>query len=128
MEILARANPADLTASIVDTIRRPVLVLDRDLRVTFANKAFRKTFGVTFDRTAGRSIYELGDGQWDIPRLRERLKRVLTHDDAFDDFEVSDDFDVMGPRIMLLSARQLEKRGILFTIEDVTDRRFKEAE
>ncbi len=113
--------------SIVAAIREPLLVLDEELRVVSANRSFYRTFKVTPKETEGQPLYELGNGQWDIPRLRELLAEVLPNNAAFDDFEVEHDYPTIGQRTMLLSARRereaSETRMILLTIEDITERK-----
>lgn len=111
----------------VDSLRDPLLVLDWDLRVRSANQPFYDTFQVRREGTEGRVIYDLGDGQWNIPALRELLEDVLPDDHAFDDFEVEHDFDGLGHRVMLLNARRLNHhQSILLVIEDITERRRSE--
>ncbi len=113
--------------SIVAAIREPLLVLDEDLRVVSANRSFYRTFKMTPKETEGQPLYELGNRQWDIPRLRELLTEVLPNNTAFDDFEVEHDYPTIGQRTMLLSARRereaSETRMILLTIEDITERK-----
>jgi PAS domain S-box-containing protein len=114
---------------IVGTIREPLLILDSDLRVSIANRSFYKTFGVTPEETEGRLLFELGNRQWDIPRLRELLEEVLPRDSHFDGFEVDHEFERVGRRSMVLNARRLPPAGgrpelILLAIEDVTERRW----
>jgi PAS domain S-box-containing protein len=117
--------------NIVDTVREPLLVLDGHLRVQSANRSFYRTFGVSPPETEGRLLYELGNGQWAIPRLRTLLEEILPQDTAFDDFEIEHDFPDIGWKAMLLNARRLRQEGvdqILLAIEDVTERRRAEAE
>jgi PAS domain S-box-containing protein len=113
--------------SIVTTVREPLLVLDSRLHVRSANLAFYETFRVTPPETEGRFLYDLGDGQWDIPALRTQLEDVLPRKLSFEDFEVDHDFEHIGPKTMLLNARCFPPDGhfelILLAIEDVTDRR-----
>jgi two-component system CheB/CheR fusion protein len=114
--------------NIVATVREPLLVLDEDLRVKSANRSFYETFGVSPEETEKHLVYELGDHQWDIPRLRELLEEVLPKNKVFDDFEVDHEFPTIGHKTMLLNARQLRRDGtdsgmILLAIEDVTERR-----
>lgn len=114
--------------SIVATIREPLLVLDRDLRVVAANRAFLRTFQMEAVQTIGHRVYELGEREWDIPALRRLLEAVLPQNTSFDDFEVAHDFPRLGRRVMLLNARRIyrEERKtdlILLAIEDVTARR-----
>jgi two-component system CheB/CheR fusion protein len=113
--------------SIVDTAREPLLVLDENIRVVSANRSFYKTFAVTKEKTEGRRLYELGNHQWDVPRLRELLERVLPDKKEVEDFKVDHEFEGIGRRVMLLNARQLERGGgrtqmILLAIEDITCR------
>ena len=117
---------------IVETVREPLVVLDAGLRVRTANRSFYQTFRVAPAETEGRLLYDLGNGQWDIPRLRELLEEVLPRDSHFNDFEVDHAFEGIGRRTMLLNARRLYRRGgrtelILLAIEDVTERRRADA-
>ncbi|HBH86996.1 MAG TPA: hypothetical protein DDY17_05265 [Syntrophaceae bacterium] len=115
--------------SIVETVREPLLVLDADLRIISANRNFYRTFKVTLGETIGSFIYELGNKQWDIPKLRELLEEVLPEKEVFDDFEVAHNFQDIGHKIMLLNARQILYRKdigakmILLAIEDITEHR-----
>lgn len=118
---------------IVDTVTHPLLVLDRDMCVESANRAFFKTFHVGRDETLGRAFYELGDGQWDIPELRRLLDEVIPKSTAVVDYEVRHAFPEAGTRTMLLSARRLfhpDDSGatLLLSLEDATERRRKEEE
>jgi len=107
---------------LVDALRDPFLVLDWELRVKFANGPFYKTFDVERSQTEGRLIYELGNGQWNIPRLRELLETVLPKVETFNDFEVEHSFENIGRRVMLLNARRIDHlKLILVVIEDVTE-------
>lgn len=114
--------------TIVATIREPLVVLDAELRVRIANPSYFRVFSVTPEETEGRSFFDIGNHQWDIPQLRELLEQILPRDSHFDDLEVESDFPVIGRRMMSLNARQLPATGrrstlILLAIEDVTDRR-----
>jgi signal transduction histidine kinase/DNA-binding response OmpR family regulator len=118
--------------NIVDTVREPLLILDTTLRVRSANRAFYQTFRVSSQETENRLIYELGNGQWDIPALRTLLEDIIPASSAFDDFELEHDFPGIGRRVMLLNARQL-KAGrhaelLVLAMEDVTERRRSEAD
>ena len=117
-----------LLADIVDTIREPLLVLDADLQVTHANRSFFRTFRVTPEETIGRTIFALGDGQWDIPALRSLLHDALSAHPQLADIDVDHLFPGIGRKVMLLNARQVASgtnhlRMILLAIEDVTERR-----
>ena len=113
--------------NIVDTVREPLLILDATLRVQSANRAFYQTFHVSPAETEGRLIYELGNGQWDIPDLRTLLEDIVPKSSVFDDFELEHTFPDIGPRVMLLNARKLQagQHGelLVLAMEDVTARR-----
>jgi two-component system CheB/CheR fusion protein len=119
-----------IAQAIVETVREPLLVLNEDLRIRSANHSFYRTFDASPDETVGRPLYELGDHQWDIPRLRDLLEHILPQDDQFRDFEVKHDFPNIGRRTMLLNARRLRRDGgaelILLAIEDITRRKHLE--
>lgn len=113
----------ELAEKIFDASRDPLLVLGWDLRVKAANETFYERFGVNPGETEGRLVYELGNAQWNIPRLRELLETVLPANDSFDDFAVEHDFEQIGNRVMLLNARRIDHlQLILLAIEDVTER------
>jgi two-component system CheB/CheR fusion protein len=119
----------EFAESIVDTVPQPLLVLTPDLKVRSANESFYRDFQVDREETVNRSIYELGNRQWDIPQLRRLLDEVLPHDHQFNDFEVEHEFEEIGRRIMLLNGRRLDAAQlILLAIEDVTDRKRSENE
>ena len=116
----------EYTESIVETIREPLLVLASDLRVLSANRSFYDTFKVTLKETTGNLIYNLGNRQWDIPRLRTLLEDILTKNSKFDNYEVEHVFSSIGHKIMLLNARRITQKEIgsqmiLLAIEDITD-------
>src|ERR1051326_7263433 len=117
---------------IVDTVREPLLMLDTTLRVHSANRAFYQTFHVSLEETENRLIYELGNGQWDIPDLRRLLEDVVPKSSVFNDFELVHTFPVIGRRVMLLNARQLKAGNhgelLVLAMEDVTERRRAEEE
>src|ERR1700686_3077097 len=122
-----------LAQAIVDTIREPLLVLDQDLRVVTANRAFYQAFRMKRQDIHGRPVYGLGDGQWDIPELRLLLEGVAPQHAVMEAYEVERDFPIIGRRSMLLNARELffqknSRKLILLAIEDVTDRRNAERE
>ena len=117
--------------AIVETIRQPLLILDGTLRVKSANRSFFDTFQVDEQESVGNLVYELGNGQWDIPLLRTVLDDVLLKDVPITNFEVKHDFRDIGHRNMLLNARMLARKDgrealILLAIEDITERRRSE--
>src|ERR1035437_7625285 len=91
--------------TVVDIVREPILILDEDLRVISANEPFYNTFQVTPKDTENEAIYELGDGQWDIPALRKLLENILPKDTFFRGFEVNHKFPVVGQKMMMLKDR-----------------------
>src|SRR5687768_3837413 len=118
--------------NIVDTVREPLLMLDTTLRVHSANRAFYQTFHVSQEETENQLIYELGNGQWDIPALRNLLEDIVPKNSVFSDFELEHTFPVIGRRVMLLNARQLKAGNhgelLVLAMEDVTERRHAEEE
>ena len=111
----------------VETVREPLLVLDAEFRVLMATSGFYETFLVTPGETEGRSLFELGNGQWNIPRLRHLMEELLPRGNRIENFEVAHEFPSLGYRNVALNARQVprEFRGaktILLAIEDITDR------
>ena len=122
-----------LEEAIVDTVREPLMVLDENLRVVVASRSFYSAFDVTREETEGRPLDELGDGQWDIPALRELLAQIIPRHTTIEEFEVEHDFPTIGRRTMLLNARKVFYEGnnstsLLVAIEDVTERRVLERE
>jgi signal transduction histidine kinase/DNA-binding response OmpR family regulator len=117
---------------IVDTVREPLLMLDTTLRVRSANRAFYQTFQVSSEETENRLIYELGNGQWDIPALRTLLEDIIPTSSVFNDFELEHTFPIIGRRVMLLNARRLQAGHhgelLVLAMEDVTERRRVEAD
>lgn len=119
--------------TIVDTTPNPFLILDPDLRVIAANKYFYRTFKVSPKETENRLIYDLGGGQWNIPKLKLLLEEILPKKTYFRNLEVEHDFPEIGHKVMLLNARRIyEAREIprmistsiiLLVIEDITDSR-----
>ena len=113
--------------ALIENAREAILMLESDLRVAGANHVFYRNFHVSRKETENRPIYDLGDGQWNIPRLRELLENVLPNNGRVEDFEVRHDFPQLGARVMMLNARRIEPRPgqqlILLYIEDVTEKK-----
>lgn len=117
--------------TIVDIVREPILILDKEFRVMAANEPFYRTFQVDPKDTEGVVVYNLGNGQWDIPALRKLLEDILPKNTVFKGFEVSHDFPFIGKKMMILNARQIHFKEddtarsippiILLAMEDVTD-------
>ena len=120
---LREVNPLDL----VETIREGILVLKPDLTIRFANRSFCLIFAVAPEHTVGRKLYEIGNGQWDIPKLRTSLETIISGQKTIEAYEVEFFFPSIGRRIMVLNARKVHRRGgkiqqILLAIDDVTER------
>ena len=112
--------------NIVNSVHEPLIVLDGDLKVISASRSFYEVFKVKPEETEKQLIYDLGNRQWDIPKLRELLEDILPKTTSFDNFEVEHDFLGVGKRIMLLNARQIYQKAnrtklILLAIEDITE-------
>jgi PAS domain S-box-containing protein len=123
----------EFSNSIVNTIRSPIIILDTELVVVSANEFFYKTFKVTSKDTLEKHLDEIGNGQWNIPKLRKLLNKILTKDKDVNNFEVEHDFLDIGKKIMLLNATRLispkiKKKFILLSIEDITLRKQAEDE
>src|SRR5580700_1283311 len=120
---MREVDPLDL----VETIREGLLVLDPDLTVRFANRSFCDTFAVAPEDAVGRKLYELGNGQWDIPELRTALETIVSGGKSIEAFEVDQFFPSIGRRVLVLNARMVHRpankiQQILLAIEDVTER------
>jgi PAS domain S-box-containing protein len=119
--------------NIVETVREPMLVLNSDLKVLSANHSFYETFKVTPEATIGNFIYDLGNRQWDIPRLRVLIEEILPLKTVINGYEVERDFPGIGRKIILLNARQIFRVNIgshiiLLAMEDITERKRDENE
>lgn len=116
--------------TVVDIVREPVLVLDKELNVLTANEPFYRMFQVEAKDTEGTLVYKLGNGQWDIPALKRLLENILPKNTFFKDFEVIHEFPFIGQKSMILNARQIHSTTngneallppiIFLAIEDVT--------
>lgn len=110
---------------IFDTIKQSLMVLNKDLVVVMANASFYSTFQVTRKQTEGKRIYDIGNGQWDIDKLKVLFEKIIPENKAVDDYEVSHTFDHIGEKVMLLNAREIlrqdnRQKVILLAIEDIT--------
>ncbi len=117
--------------AVIRTVPDPLIVLSADLRIHSANHAFYNTFKVSPVETEGRSIFELGNGPWNMPKLRELLEELIPQNKFFNDFEVAHDFERIGRRIFLVNGRVLEEAEgrptmILLGIQDITERKLSE--
>jgi chemotaxis protein methyltransferase CheR len=117
-----------LANAIVDTVRDPLVVLDQDLRVIAASRSFYNTFGLGREDVRGRLFYEVDQGQWDIPELRELLGAISNGQATVEGYEVDREFRGIGRRVMLLNGRKVfyeegAHSTVLLAFEDVTNRR-----
>jgi PAS domain S-box-containing protein len=125
---IAEDEASAFAESVINTVREPLISLDQDLRVVTVSRSFYEFFKVKPEETVGQLIYDLGNKQWDIPKLRELLETILPQKTTFDNYEVEHAFATIGRRTMLLNARQIkrgpgEERIILLAIEDITERK-----
>ncbi len=140
IDALKRSN-AQLVASrnyaqiIVETMQEPLIVMDANCRIITANRSYYELFRVTPSETEQRIIFELGNGQWNIPALRSLLEEIVcatTNIQNFQDFEVEHNFEHIGQRTMLFNARKMlqndEEEMILLTLKDITESRRLQAE
>ena len=126
--IIEVGESSALAFAIVDTVRQPLVVLDQDMRVVTANRSFYLTFTLNPGNTQGKHLCELGDGEWNIPRLHSLLSKIIAGRGVLEDFEVEGHFPGVGRRRLLLNARDLFREvrsssNILLDIEDVTSKR-----
>ncbi len=110
---------------IFDTIKQSLMILDSDLKVIMANSAFYANFQVSRRETENTCIYDIGNGQWNIDKLRIMFEQIIPNKKAVDDYEVSHNFEYIGEKVMLLNAREIirqenRKKVILLAIEDIT--------
>ncbi|MCX5815143.1 MAG: diguanylate cyclase [Proteobacteria bacterium] len=127
-ELEATTISEDEALDIINAVHEPLINLDQDLRVVKASRSFYEFFKVKPEDTVGQLIYDLGNKQWDIPKLRELLETILPQKATLDNYEVEHDFATIGKRIMLLNARQIQRvsgkeRIILLAIKDITERK-----
>ena len=117
----------DYASAIVQTVREPLVVLDSQLRIETANRAFYQTFHTSPEESLKRPIYEVGGAQFDFPKLHDLLDRVATSDSAIEDVEIERDFERIGRRTLVLNARRIEEDGrsglILLAFQDITERK-----
>ncbi|MGJ5818840.1 chemotaxis protein CheB [Paludibaculum fermentans] len=117
----------DYAEAVVEATRQPLIILNKDLKVRSANRAFYEMFEVSKDETENRFIYDLGNGQWNIPKLREALQKIVPGAGGFRNFEIEHEFERIGRKTMVLNAREVRQpapygQTILLAIEDITDR------
>jgi two-component sensor histidine kinase len=127
------ADACALAQAIVDTVREPMLVLDKDLRVIAASRSFYSTFNSDPVHTQGRHLYAVGDGAWNVPKLQVLLEKIIPENGTIEDYEIEHEFPACGKRIMCLNARQVFYEGdaastILLAMEDITERKATERE
>ena len=107
--LIQELNALKYAESIINTVREPLIILDHDLRVITASRSFYEFFKVKPEETEGKLIYDPGNRQWNIPKLRKLLKDILPQKTTFDNYEVENDFTTIGRRVMLLNAGQIKR-------------------
>jgi two-component system CheB/CheR fusion protein len=121
-----------ITEAIVEAVHEPLLVLDSGLKVISANKAFCAAFAPESDNVAGRRLYDLGNGQWDIPALRRLMEEMLPADSAVNDYVIPAEFKETGFRSLQINARMINDAGessfILLAIKHITRDKGKNSE
>ena len=120
-----------LTQSIVDTIRDPLVMLEHDMTIVTASKAFLTMFGIAEGEARGRDISELGQRQWDVPTLRRLMQKAVWENQVIEGFEIEDSFPGLGRRVFCLNARKISQFGehahrLLLVFEDITERKWRE--
>ncbi|MGZ7209822.1 MAG: PAS domain-containing protein, partial [Methanobacterium sp.] len=116
----------DYVEGIVNTVREPLIVLDDKIHVISANKSFYEKFKVNKENIKGKSLYALGNKQWDIPELKELLEKVISENQIFENLEIEHEFLQIGHKKMILNARKIHQKGteremILLAIEDASN-------
>ena len=118
---------SELTPAIIDTLREPIVILDKNLRVVVGSRAFYSKFGVDYRKIQGKEFSKLGNGEWDIPALISLLAHVIPEKTKVEGYEVVHTFERLGLRVMILNARSIKlnnKRHDLFiSITDITEER-----
>lgn len=110
--------------TLVEVAREAFLILDAKLRVISVNPIFYQAFKVTPQETENKLIYELGNGQWDIPELKSLLEKILPEKKVVRNYEVTHVFEAIGEKTMLLNASQIDSvQLIILAIEDISDRK-----
>lgn len=114
--------------TVIDTAHEPFIVLDSELRILSANRTFYRFFRVKRKNVEHKLIYNIGDGEWDIPALRSLLEKILPKNTFFIDYEVSHDFPEIGRKTLLLNARRVYSASstlpiIVLAMEDITKRK-----
>src|SRR3989344_3444538 len=117
----------ELTEAIVSTLREPIIILDKNLRVIVASRAFYDTFNVEYEQVHGKIFFELGNGEWNIPALRALPEQVIPEKTTVEGYEVKYNFVRLGSRIMIINAREIKfgnrRQNIFLSISDVTEQR-----
>ncbi len=122
------AERTEYAEGIIRTVREPLVVLNGDMKIISANASFYRTFHITPEETEEKTLYDLGNGQWNIPALRQLLEEVLPRNTQIEDFLMEHEFPIIGQRRMLLNARRIvqessRKQLILLAVEDITDQK-----
>jgi two-component system CheB/CheR fusion protein len=123
---MAVREAVEYAEGMIETIHEPMIVLDGDLRVRKVNEAYFRVLAADRGETEGRPFYDLGNGAWNQPDLRDRFDALLTKDATFEKFRVATDWPKLGRREMLLNGRSIPLQSgktpklILVAIQDIT--------
>src|ERR1700684_1652442 len=126
MNIPQQGLDSELSDAIIGTISEPLIVLNGDLRVILASPAFYEKFKTNYKDSHDKLFYELGNGQWNIPKLRTLLEQVIPEKKIVEGYQVEHDFEHLGKRIMIINAREIHyengQKKMLLTIQDITEK------
>lgn len=110
--------------TLVDVSRESFLILDPYMRVISANPVFYENFQVSAEETEKKLLYELGNGQWNTPQLKELMEKILPYKKVVRDYEVTHVFEKIGQKTILLNARQIDSlQLIVLALEDITEKK-----
>ena len=128
MKELYIQDALEYTERVINTMHDPLIILYEDFKVALANRFFYQIFEVKPEDTEGQFIYDLGNRQWDIPKLRQLLEDILPKTTSFDNFEIEHTFPLIGLRRMLLNACRIYMEAnrtklIIISMKDITERK-----
>lgn len=124
---LEQGLTSELTGAILDTLREPIVILDKDLRVVVGSRAFYDKFGVDYGKIRGKEFAKLGNGEWNIPALLSLLSQIIPEKTKVEGYEVIHKFEDLGLRVMILNARSIKlnkkNQDIFISLTDITEQR-----
>ncbi|WP_194973904.1 chemotaxis protein CheB [Aquiflexum lacus] len=116
----------DYSRAIISTLHEPLIVLDKDFRIKTSNDSFFRTFGIKKEDMEGNILFDLEEGEWNIPSLRELLEHIIPKNSSFTNFKVTHDFPRIGEKVFLLNANRIIQKShgeqlILLSFNDITE-------